>query len=63
MLQELVDKLAMPVVIGIIDIRPAVFLPLLSVSVGLLLWRLWRFTVAPVLWPHDPKELPYWVPG
>lgn len=28
----------------------------------LLVWRLWRFTVRPYLRPHDPKELPYWIP-
>ena len=28
----------------------------------LLLWRLWRFSIVPVLYPHDPKDLPYWIP-
>ncbi|KAI2469099.1 cytochrome P450 [Annulohypoxylon bovei var. microspora] len=28
----------------------------------LLLWRVWRFTITPFLYPDDPKELPYWVP-
>lgn len=28
----------------------------------LLLWRLYRFTITPVLFPHDPKEYPYWIP-
>ena len=28
----------------------------------LFLWRIWRFTLAPFLWPHEPKPLPYWVP-
>ncbi|KAF4634720.1 hypothetical protein G7Y89_g3382 [Cudoniella acicularis] len=28
----------------------------------LLLWRLWRFTIAPMLWPNEPKPLPYWIP-
>ncbi|KAL9102989.1 MAG: hypothetical protein Q9187_009061, partial [Circinaria calcarea] len=26
------------------------------------LWRLWKFTIVPILFPNDPKELPYWVP-
>lgn len=28
-----------------------------------LLWRLWRFTILPMLYPDDPKELPYWIPS
>ncbi|KAL7791987.1 cytochrome P450 [Trichoderma ceciliae] len=28
-----------------------------------LLWRLWRFTVLPWMYPDDPKELPYWIPS
>ncbi|KAK0616095.1 putative cytochrome p450 [Bombardia bombarda] len=27
-----------------------------------MLWRFWRFTVTPILYPDDPKELPYWIP-
>ncbi len=42
--------------------------PLLSVAIFssltiLLLWRLWNFTVLPVFYRDDPKELPYWIPG
>lgn len=33
-----------------------------SVVVCLLIWRLWRFTIAPLLYPGNPKELPYWIP-
>ena len=25
----------------------------------LLLWRLWRFTIEPMMKPTEPKELPY----
>jgi hypothetical protein len=28
----------------------------------LLSWRIWRFTMLPVLRPDDPKEVPYWIP-
>jgi hypothetical protein len=28
----------------------------------LLFWRLWMFTIRPLIWPSDPKELPYWIP-
>ena len=28
----------------------------------LLLWRLWIFTVRPLLKPDEPKILPYWIP-
>jgi hypothetical protein len=27
-----------------------------------LAWRIWRFTIQPRLYPHEPKELPYLVP-
>lgn len=25
-------------------------------------WRFWRFTVVPLLYPNEPKVLPYWIP-
>lgn len=25
-------------------------------------WRVWRFTILPLLRPKDPVELPYWIP-
>ena len=27
-----------------------------------LLWRLWAFSIRPLLHPSEPKELPYWTP-
>jgi len=27
-----------------------------------LMWRIWSFTIVPLLWPDDPKELPYLTP-
>lgn len=33
-----------------------------TLLIVLCLWRLWRFSLAPALWPHEPKPLPYWVP-
>ncbi|KAM0247338.1 hypothetical protein ACHAQJ_009895 [Trichoderma viride] len=38
---------------------------LVIVAVALIsiwFWRLWRFTVLPLMYPDDPKELPYWIP-
>lgn len=36
----------------------------LGIALVLLLsWRVVRFTVIPLFYPADPKELPYWVPG
>ena len=32
-------------------------------AISLLLWRICKFTVLPFLYPDDPKELPYWIPG
>ncbi|PWI72855.1 hypothetical protein PCL_09870 [Purpureocillium lilacinum] len=37
-------------------------LPFLGVGAALLCWRLWRFTIMPVMNPSAPKELPYWIP-
>lgn len=28
----------------------------------LVLWRVLRFTILPLLWPDEPKTLPYWIP-
>lgn len=30
---------------------------------GWLVWRLWRFTVCPQIYPDDPQELPYCIPS
>jgi hypothetical protein len=30
---------------------------------GLLAWRLLKFTIRPALHPDAPKEYPYWIPG
>jgi len=35
---------------------------ILALLSGLLLWRLWKFTIVSYLWPCEPKELPYWIP-
>lgn len=37
----------------------SIFFALLLV---LLSWRLWRFTILPLLRPNEPRELPYWIP-
>ena len=44
-------------------ISPSLSISLLVFLVLLLPWRLWTFTVLPSLRPHDPKEVPYWIPG
>ncbi|KAI0015223.1 putative cytochrome p450 [Xylariomycetidae sp. FL0641] len=36
------------------------FISLLLIS--WLAWRVWRFTITPLLFPGSPKELPYWIP-
>ena len=35
---------------------------LLVVVAALLLWRLWTFTLHPLLNPLEPREVPYWIP-
>ena len=36
--------------------------PLLLV-VLLIACRIWNFSIVPALYPQEPKEIPYWVPG
>lgn len=31
--------------------------------ITLLLWRLYMFTIRPLLWPEEIEYLPYWIPG
>jgi hypothetical protein len=33
----------------------------LTSTATLAIWRLWKFTVIPYLYPNEPKELPYWI--
>ena len=33
-----------------------------TLTVVLLLWRFWTFTILPALHPNEPKEVPYWIP-
>lgn len=28
-----------------------------------LSWRLWTFTIRHRFYPHDPRDIPYWIPG
>jgi hypothetical protein len=35
------------------------FVPL---ALFLVAFRIWKFTIRPLLHPDEPKELPYWVP-
>jgi hypothetical protein len=32
-------------------------------GIALVSWRICRFTIIPIVYPDDPKELPYWIPG
>lgn len=36
---------------------------LLGLATTYTIWWLWRFTVVPALRPHEPREIPYWIPG
>lgn len=33
------------------------------ILVGIALWRLWVFTIAPRMRKGEPSELSYWIPG
>ena len=41
---------------------PLVPLLLAGLSFALVLWRVWRFTIRPLLHPDEPKDIPYWTP-
>lgn len=45
-------------------IRPKLenLLPLTCLALWLG-WRIWRFTILPLIYPKEPKELPYWIPS
>lgn len=30
--------------------------------ISLVVWRIYRFTIVPILHPDEPRELPYWAP-
>lgn len=34
-----------------------------AIVLGLFfVWRVWRFTIEPMMKPSEPRELPYWIP-
>ena len=37
-------------------------LPVISLLLALLSWRLWTFTFRPLLKPDEIRYLPYWIP-
>lgn len=41
---------------------PLVPLLLAGLSFALILWRVWSFTIHPLLHPDEPKDIPYWTP-
>jgi len=42
--------------------RNVYLIVILLAFAGLLLWRLYRFTIVPYFYPNEPKEYPYWIP-
>ncbi|KND88582.1 7-alpha-hydroxycholest-4-en-3-one 12-alpha-hydroxylase [Tolypocladium ophioglossoides CBS 100239] len=48
---------------GILDVSSSRLLAVVFSLSLLVLWRLWRFTVLPMLYPDQPKEFPHWIPG
>ena len=41
---------------------PLALMLLAGLGLALLLWRVWSFTIRPLLHPDEPKEIPYWTP-
>ena len=50
------------VIDGIINGTSAWVLISIVPFILLLLWRFWYFTIIPLIYPGNPKELPYWIP-
>ena len=47
-------------------LSPKLSVSLLAVAASsllLVIWRLWTFTILPKLYPKNPREIPYWIPG
>ncbi|CAD6446126.1 2e5bed58-8b25-417b-ab5c-118505115baa [Sclerotinia trifoliorum] len=53
---------AFPMLLGSSKLGLVLVVLLLLPSTTLVLWRLWAFTIKPILHPSEPKELPYWIP-
>ncbi|KAK0710021.1 cytochrome P450 [Lasiosphaeria miniovina] len=43
--------------------HPTLFRTAVLLSTALIIWRLWKFTLYPILHPTEPKELPSWIPS
>lgn len=43
--------------------EPSLFVTTCILIFAWISWRLWRFIIAPFLYPNDPRELPYWIPS
>jgi hypothetical protein len=35
----------------------------IALAVSYLTWYAWRFYLHPMLYPREPKQYPYWIPG
>lgn len=48
-------------VVGLCKARPDLAIGF-ALALCLVGWRVWRFSILPLVAPDDPKELPYWIP-
>ncbi|MCJ1475921.1 hypothetical protein MMC13_004585 [Lambiella insularis] len=58
----MVDSSFLTVAVSYVSLQHRSVFAVASLLVLLLAWRLWRFTIAPLLWPDEPKTLPYYFP-
>ncbi|KAG7009648.1 hypothetical protein G7Y79_00002g007630 [Physcia stellaris] len=47
---------------GLESLLPYTLQAIILLTGSLFLWRLWKFTILPLLEPNQPKRLPYWIP-
>lgn len=62
MFLEIVNSIDRPELIAFARARPDISAIALG-AIALGIWRIYRFTIVPMMYPDDPKELPYWIPG
>ena len=41
---------------------PTLSLIVVNIGLFLLVWRVWTFTLRPLIWRSEPQYMPYWIP-
>ena len=61
--QSSIPRASVPKLASLLSIMPSAWLWTTFISISVyFLWRLWRFSIIPLLYSGEPKELPYLIP-